>query len=106
MPDVLEDRTPRILRVDGTVELLTKPLSLSAFAEKLGCQAFAVLPLPKLGTRPPYVMVIDAAALEWAVAINDHATRIFAHNREPSLGPIRGHAAVLPDGHFGGFYPQ
>jgi hypothetical protein len=111
--NLLEDRTPRIIRVDGLIVPIVKPLPVGGLARELDCAAYAVLPLPKLSERDPtrrferhYVMVIDVQALDWAKAINTAATRIFHHNRQPSLGPIRGHVAVLPDGHFGRFYPE
>lgn len=95
------DTTPRLIRVDGKAEPITKPINL---AEALGCRIFAVLPLPGLGDKP-HEMVVDAQALLSLAPINKAATEIFNHYRQPSLGPIRGAAAVLPVGHMGAFYP-
>lgn len=100
----MTDRTPRIIRANGKVEPLTKPLSLSAFAQALRCDVFGVIALPGLG-EPPMVMVCDAQALPRLLGVNDLATRIFLSNTA-GLGNVRGDVAIVRDGSYGGFYPE
>jgi hypothetical protein len=100
--DPLKDQRPRIIMPAGEVRPIKRPLTLSGFAEALQCVAFEIRQLPKL---PGFVMVLNADATYEGVTVNDAATAIYHHHYPDRADQqIRGRAAIVPDGHFGGFY--
>lgn len=103
MADV-HDKTRRIIRANGRVVPLTKPMGISAFADAIKAESFGLVYLPHLGDKPRYVAIFDGMARDKALPVNQHATQIYRAT-PANIGTLRGDVAILPDGDFGAFYP-
>ncbi|MDB5730726.1 MAG: hypothetical protein JWQ03_621 [Variovorax sp.] len=99
----LNDRTRRIIRADGTVEVLDKPMTLVKFCKAIGADCLATVNLRHLG-EPLMVMVLDDLGHPKALPVNQLATQLYHANcTRGTTNTIRGDVAIVRDGDFGGF---
>lgn len=85
----------RLIRTDGTTELLDTRPSKRALPALIGAQSLTFIALRNLG-EPVQVLVTDSTAEEKGLPLNEPATRLYEANGEAR--PIHGDVAVVLDG--------
>jgi hypothetical protein len=97
----LHDRRRRIIRVDGSIELLEHPIHILEAGRLIGANTLDIVQLRHLG-RPLVVMVVDDLGHEKRRPVNQHASELYWANCHPgTTHTIRGDVAIVLDDDYG-----
>lgn len=97
------DRTRRIIRVDGSVEPVADPKTITQIRQIIGAgdSGLDTVSLRHLG-RPPVVMLVDDLGHDKGRPVNPTATALYHANCVPgATHPIVGDVFIAPDSDFG-----
>jgi hypothetical protein len=95
--DQLRDRQRRVIRVDGSVEILAEPRNITQIRALLGASALDTVQLRHLGA-PRMVMFVDDGGHAQGLPVNRVATALYLANCYPgTTHEIRGDVAIVPD---------
>lgn len=92
--------TRKIIRVDGTEELLPSPITIAEAGRRIGAAALDTVVLRQMG-HPLHVMLVDDNGVDAGKPANKKATELYWANCYPgTTHQIRGDVVIAPDGDF------